>query len=445
MMKKIFLTVTAVIGCFCMMACGGTAEKVDFDNEPGRQANQATEPTQALIQEVEPTMESEATQTPEQILSLAEEVVEEYNTGLKAYETTKEYLSSLQESHEVSGLEDYVETVEVLKTSKENYAKAEVFAESGEMVRAIELYSKVDKQDVQYSAATTKKEQLIAEYKKEIFQAAKDSAQNKEYDEAVAVLEAAKGVLGTDAEWEAMVESYELLKEKQEIIEQLKSAEEKANKGDYVAAIMLLKPYKETVDADLTKALARYCMAYKKEMLLSAKTYADKKDYEGAVGKLNEALAFLGADEELENKIEEYKEKYPVSLLGMQLSEGDNYEWKGSTVENIYGDTLEKGDGLSVPYAFAPGSTFEYLLNGQYNEFMAKVFATSNYDNAKVCVKIYADDVLVFDSGMLSKKSEAKNITCKVSNVKFLRFEVTGSNSNFESITLRIAKPMLYK
>ncbi len=440
-MKKIVLITTAVLGCVCMMACGGKAEKVDYDNEPGLQATQATEQTQ----DPEVTQEVEATQTPEQILSLAEDVVEEYNTGSKNYETTKEYLSSLQGAHEISELEDYMETVEVLKTSKENYAKAEVFAEAGETVRAIELYSKVDKQDVQYSEATTKKDQLLTEYKKDIFQAAKESANNKEYDEAIAVLDAAKGVLGKDAEWEAMMESYELQKEKQEIANQLKLAEEKADQGDYVAAITLLKPYKEKVDADLTKALAKYCSAYKKEMLADAKTYADKRDYESAVGKLNEAVAFLGEDEDLASKIEEYKAKYPVSLLDMPQSQGDDYEWIGNTVENIYGDVLEKGEGLSVPYVCLPGSSFEYLLNGQYNEFTAKVFATSHYDNAKVCLKVYADDVLVFDSGMLSKKSEAKNIMCKVSNVKFLRFEVTGSNSNFESVVLRIAKPMLYK
>lgn len=444
-MKKMIIAVVAVLGCVCMMACGGKAEKVDFDNEPGLQATQAPEPTQAPLQEVEPTQEAEATQTPEQILSLAEDVVEEYNSGSKTYETTKEYLSSLQESHEISELEDYMETVEILKTSKENYAKAEVFAESGETVRAIELYSKVDKQDAQYSAATTKKEQLLTEYKKEIFQTAKESANNKEYDEAIAVLDAAKGVLGTDAEWEALMESYELQKEKQEIADQLELAAKKADKGDYAGAIEILKPYKDKVDADLTKAFAKYCSAYKKEMLAAAKKYADKKDYEGAVGKLNEAVAFLGEDEELSKKISEYKAKYPVSLLEMSLSEGDNYVWKGNTVENIYGDVLEKGEGLAVPYVYLPGSSFEYLLNGQYNEFTAKVFATSHYDNAKVCVKIYADDVLVFDSGMLSKKSEAKEVTCKVSNVKFLRFEVTGSNSNFESVTLQIAKPMLYK
>lgn len=437
-MRKYFILAMAVLSCVGMIACGGKAVNVDVGNEPG---SQETKQTQAP----EPTQEVEVTQTPEEILSLAEEAVEGYNEGTKTYDATKVYLSSLQESHEISKLEDYMETVEVLKTSKDNYAKAEVFSESGETVRAIELYSKVDKQDAQYSAATTKKEQLLEEYKKDIFQVAKESAQNKEYEDAIAVLNAAKGVLGADAEWEAMMESYESQKEKQEIADQLTLAEEKAEVGDYAAAITLLKPYETKADVKLTKTLAQYYTAYKKEMLSDAKKYADKRNYEEAVGKLNEAVAFFGADEELLEKIEEYKGKYPVSLLEMPRSQGDNYEWTGRTIENMYGDVLEAGEGLSVMCASGLNPTFEYLLNGQYTEFTAKVFLTTGYDNAKGRLKIYADDVLVFDSGLLSKKSEAKDIMCKVSNVKFLRFEVSGDSGWDESAYLRIAKPMLYK
>ena len=433
-MKKIVLITTAVLGCVCMMACGGKAEKVDYDNEPGLQATQATEQTQ----DPEVTQEVEATQTPEQILSLAEDVVEEYNTGSKNYETTKEYLSSLQESHEISELEDYMETVEVLKTSKENYAKAEVFAEAGETVRAIELYSKVDKQDVQYSEATTKKDQLLTEYKKDIFQAAKESANNKEYDEAIAVLDAAKGVLGKDAEWEAMMESYELQKEKQDIAELLKEVSELTDKGEYAEAIELLNPYKDAINTELTKALSTCRVSYKEEMVTKAEKLAKSKDYVEAVGVLKEAISLLGEDKELSGKIEEYKLKYPMSLVELEMYKGVDFSTDEAS-ENIFGEKLENG-------IIVNGSAkFGYVLNNEFETFTSDIFVNKDaFDQFEGRVKIFVDDVEKYDSGIMKKTNRSQHVEIDVANATFIEFRVEASSAGNRRFVC-ISKPMLYK
>ncbi len=433
-MKKIVLITTAVLGCVCMMACGGKAEKVDYDNEPGLQATQATEQTQ----DPEVTQEVEATQTPEQILSLAEDVVEEYNTGSKNYETTKEYLSSLQGAHEISELEDYMETVEVLKTSKENYAKAEVFAEAGETVRAIELYSKVDKQDVQYSEATTKKDQLLTEYKKDIFQAAKESANNKEYDEAIAVLDAAKGVLGKDAEWEAMMESYELQKEKQDIAELLKEVSELTDKGEYAEAIELLNPYKDVINTELTKALSTCRVAYKEEMVTKAEKLAKSKDYVEAVGVLKGAVSLLGEDKELSGKIEEYKLKYPMSLVELEMYKGVDFSTDEAS-ENIFGEKLENG-------IIVNGSAkFGYVLNNEFETFTSDIFVNKDaFDQFEGRVKIFVDDVEKYDSGIMKKTNRSQHVEIDVANATFIEFRVEASSAGNRRFVC-ISKPMLYK
>lgn len=94
-------------------------------------------------------------------------------------------------------------------------------------------------------------------------------------------------------------------KEKEDILFQ---ASEYRKSGDYAPAVTLLKGSREKYidDTEYQSTYAEYCEEYKSETAAEADNLAASGDYTGAIQKINDALAVLGEDGELAQKVQEY-------------------------------------------------------------------------------------------------------------------------------------------
>ena len=119
--------------------------------------------------------------------------------------------------------------------------------------------------------------------------------------------------------------------------------------------------------------------------------------------------------------------KLPVSLVSLKPS-SSGYYYSGTDKEDIYGNKFS--DGLSFlvnHYGPAEENSTEYVLNRMYTKFTTILMVDSGSKDTFECrLKIYVDDILVYDNYSLTKKTQATNIEIDITNAMFIRIETTG-------------------
>ncbi len=114
---------------------------------------------------------------------------------------------------------------------------------------------------------------------------------------------------------------------KEAVEEALEQAESLAKGGDYAAAIAILDEADDSLDSDELKDARRaYCDEYKEQVLKEADRSISRNDYANAQKMLSAAIAIIGEDEELEEKLEslnsESAEEVLYSYSGMYYPDG---------------------------------------------------------------------------------------------------------------------------
>ena len=92
--------------------------------------------------------------------------------------------------------------------------------------------------------------------------------------------------------------------------------------------------------------------------------------------------------------------------------------------EDIYGNAFTKGlEFYHSTWSSGTEESTEYVVNNKYDQFTATIMVHSLRDDFEASLKIYADNILIYDSGTLTKKSEPMNISLDITDVKFIRFD----------------------
>ena len=144
--------------------------------------------------------------------------------------------------------------------------------------------------------------------------------------------------------------------------------------------------------------------------------------YEEAVAWLNRGTAYFGDMEDFTAKIEEYKSMYPVHLREMKPAAGENFATEEHK-SDIYGNTFSKG--LRVSMYQEKERYSEYVPNKLYKRFRTTILMEEGArDYTEFYVRIYADDLMVFETGVLTYKSEPITVDVGISGVTLLRIVV---------------------
>lgn len=118
--------------------------------------------------------------------------------------------------------------------------------------------------------------------------------------------------------------------------------------------------------------------------------------------------------------------KLPVSLGSLTPCSGGKY-YSSADRKDIYGNNFTEGLVFSLfkesIYKVENERSTEYVLNNTYRKFTATIMVDADSrDNFEGRLRIYVDNVLVFDSNTITKKSPPINIEIDISNATFIRF-----------------------
>lgn len=133
--------------------------------------------------------------------------------------------------------------------------------------------------------------------------------------------------------------------------------------------------------------------------------------------------------------------KFPKDLGSLTPCTGKNY-YKKYYEHDIYGNGFSEGLYIQI-YDKLTAET-EYVLNKEYKKFTTTLMISSDsYEYFKGSLKIYVDEVLAYDSGMMNLKTQPRNIEIDVSDALFLKIVVSGNSPYAKSGYAMLAYPML--
>ncbi len=121
--------------------------------------------------------------------------------------------------------------------------------------------------------------------------------------------------------------------------------------------------------------------------------------------------------------------KRPKSLGSLTPCSGGKY-YSSADRKDIYGNDFSEGLVFSLfkesIYKIENERSTEYVLNRAYRKLTATTMVDADSrDNFEGRLRIYVDDVLVFDSGTITKKSQPINIEIDISNAVFIKVYAT--------------------
>ena len=304
----------------------------------------------------------------------------------------------------VDGLEDGHTLFSRLKNSKDTFHEAEQYRQNGQYELAMETYSDVLPEDTEYySAARENMEEMIRQIVEE--------------------------------ERNAVIQAYE--------------------SGDYPGVFQAYHAVENSRYGTVTEDLTEIRQAAAMEYLRIAAQQAEEvfggsaKDYNAAMESLRIARAAVEAEAdlvaELEAMSEEYRAYIPVLLRDMRPVQRGSYVDVGSvssrTCKDISGNTYHNkgvifptGDLSYTGVADSDGEAgVVYNLNYAYSTFKATVYLPYIYLSCDqqmapgtACVRIYGDDVLLYEFLDPGEYWDTFDIEVDVSGVRNMKIVVRG-------------------
>lgn len=361
----------------------------------------------------------------ERLTERAHELYNAYNREEISYEKAEEELEVLVENYALDLIQEIAGDLEGLRNSKQSYAQAEQEMENGKYKNAIMLYETVLEEDSRFSSAQERMQEALKAYKNQVVSQSQELLEKGDFAEAERVLNEGTDILEEDEELQNLRQEISE-KEEQAMAEQLiAEAQAYAAEGDYVNAISALEQSLSTGYGS-EEILEEYKAAYRQQFLDIAQSYADAGEYDKAIAELNQGINYFGEENNFIVKREEYKNKLPVALVDSKVVDKRSvsaYQAAEDIFGNIYQNYL----------SFGGESYIEYSPNGNYKYLKGTIFVVDYSDADKIkSIQIYADEALVYDSGILGLKNDPLEIDIDISNAKFVKivsneFYYTGS------------------
>lgn len=324
--------------------------------------------------------------------SRLEKIKEEYIGGEMEYAVAVMELDAIARM-EVAGVEgmlgDIRDYIAALNQSRIAFDTAEDLFGEGDYAGAIQQYRQVSDEDDNYDTAKDKLVESIEKYREQILAEAEAIAAEDSYQAAMDKIEDALEIIPDDAK---------------------------------------LQPEYD-----------RYADAYVNSILAEADSLVGDSNYNGAISKINEALRVVGASDVLEAKLEEVQGSKPVSLSSLTAING-GWTWNEGTPTDPFGVTYSSatnfvilnkmpgvaeytGEDVDVGRFYGIYESYaEYRLYGEYTLLTFDVVPYCDIDEDFYgTIKVYADDMLVFSSPQITRKTDIQNYQVDVSNAEYVK------------------------
>ncbi len=359
----------------------------------------------------------------------------DFKSGAVTYEAVSNELNSiddLAEEKEITALEDKLSStrklVEALNDSRASFETALAFQEKGNYDEAIKEYRKVISEDSNYQTALTNIDTCSGLFRQETIAKAEEYATSGDYDNALSVLNAALDTLENDAEIKKQISVYTAEHKDHLITQGIKSADESVKNGDYPSAIKTLEELLESVDSsEAEQKLNRYKDDYEAECVKKIDELLADKMFDEAEKFTKEALEVLPYNETFNSKLVEIEEKRPVSLSTLTPING-GWTWNEGTPTDPFGVTYTNASNFVIFNGYYTGSFYkaEYRLYGEYETLTGEFISHMDIgENGRSTIQIYADDVLVYTSPEIGRKTDLTDFSVKISGADYVRIEVS--------------------
>lgn len=309
---------------------------------------------------------------------------------------------------------DYSKELNTLYTSKKAYLQGKSYEEKNDNYSAYYNYQKVDESDIYYYQAS----EFISNFVKDEIDALKEKTRS--------MLTITNGSQKKD--------------QVQEYLKILKYLNE--NKKNNNIDLSTTEEYKE-----LYEEYANQVLRIIRELV---NDYSKEENYEESLKLIDEGLTTMLNKEsetyqELEKLKESTKDKMPTSLLMLSSK-----SYQGVSFSNYQKTINNQNYATNISFVFNKTSAYTvYNLEGKYKRFKTNIVKDVDYtDELFGYFVIYADDIEVYKSEIITKNSELNpEIDIDVTNVKNLKIEfvTTTKGSGYNYYYIYLVEPYLYK
>lgn len=359
------------------------------------------------------------------------QIKNDYIEGEIDYDTAIEKLSVIRAMEEDSSsygeAEQYITD---LKKSRDAYQSAESFLAMEDYVEAIRQYELVADIDSNYEDAQSKLVSCREVYKENILSKAEAYAAENDFYDAVVVLNYALEILTNDNDLQILIVKYQ----KDEVLASFNEYESKSD-WDGLMKYGLSQSSLIGSDPDLASVFNSLYLQYCSAAIQESDNILLEKGYVEAINYLKDRLEILPEEEKFLEKIEEYKRYIPVEFYSLNVIGSDDLNLFGDryyekTCTNIYGDEYY---GYYDLCSYRGKEAYvEVYTDCQYQYFGGTFFTRSAMDESfTIAFQVYADDVLVYDSGYINRRTKPIDFEIDIHNAEIVKILSTSTDYTF--------------
>ena len=363
----------------------------------------------------------------------------DFIAGTIDYSVANMEVSTIQKMgiDEISGkVKEVSEYINKLNDSQTAFSTAETMFAKADYVGAMENYKKVIEDDANYESAKTKLSETAGKYREQVLAKAAEYVTAGSYAKAIAELESALKVLPDDSQISAQLESYKSDSSSQIKSEAIQTAANAAATGDYITAIQTLEAAIATYpnDVEISTDLDTYKTSYVTSVIATADSFVASRDYLSAIAAVTDALAVLPGNQTLIDKQTALDNNRPLVVAtltpingGFTWNDGDPTDPFQVTHSDAGYYSIIRGGDESTSYA-------EYRVYGKYKTLTASVVPHSEIaQSARVVVKVYADDTLVYTSKEIGRKTDKFEISANVAGADYVKIVVEIKDNRYNA------------
>lgn len=359
------------------------------------------------------------------------EIKSDFSQGAIPYETARMELTTIKNmgiksiSTEITEIQIFVEK---LNESRTNFATAESFFSTGDYKEAISHYRQVIEDDENYDAAAARLADSLERYRDQSLNKAKEYADAELYANAINTLDEALTVIPNDATLTEQKRLYEKSDVEKQKADALSEAAALARNGDYLGAVKALNSVMNTQssDAELISAYNGYCDKYAAKVITTAEEKVKVKDFEGAISALNAALKEVPGNNKLTEKLEEVKSRQPVPITNLTAINSNNWQkWNNGSPKDPFGNDYSSSSNYVISYSYGGEQYIEYRLYGDYTTLTGTIAPYTEMEEDKYgFLQVYVDDVLVYTSKDVGRKTDAFSFEVNVSGAEYIKLVI---------------------
>lgn len=373
-------------------------------------------------------------------------LVDSYYADNMSYDDAKNGLNAYSNFY-VTETNNALQDIEKLKKSKDVFVQAEENFAAEEYRNAYQLYSQVIEADSNFSVAQEKYEECYCIIRDQIEAASVNASQVGDFLLAASILENEMFFFKeTDKEnFRAKADEYreEYLTDEMLVFSDYLAA------GNYDECFELLNTITTNIGICdvITDANNNLQAAFESYITEQVNLYLESRDLVSCMQWIRKGQENIPASEAFVNLEIMLQEYYPVSLYEMEpFAIGDFGLGTDDTKEDTMGSVR---NNVIRGYMDADDNQYSiYHIDGKYNTLKGTIAVTKGSIGSKKIgyIKIYGDDLLLWEDTNISAMTEPYDINVNISGVRQLKIEMCGpGNMGWSGISVMLCDPILQK